>query len=81
MDIAPRQKAAGYTYEDVLVRPVIQALNAGEFPCATGPDCLLITVLFCISWQAYYDVRCWGSMTQTGACNAWHNRCFCASHQ
>eukprot|EP00775_Hariotina_reticulata_P003580 gene3580-3846_t len=28
MDISPRQKAAGYTYEDVLVRPVIQALNA-----------------------------------------------------
>jgi hypothetical protein len=29
MNIAPRQKAAGYSYDDVLIQPVIKALNAG----------------------------------------------------
>jgi hypothetical protein len=29
MNIAPRQKAAGYSYDDVLIQPVIKVLNAG----------------------------------------------------
>jgi hypothetical protein len=29
MNIAPRQKAAGYSYDDVMIQPVIKALNAG----------------------------------------------------
>lgn len=30
MDIKPYQKAAGYSYDDVMVQPVINALNAGQ---------------------------------------------------
>jgi hypothetical protein len=30
MNTAPRQKAAGFSYDDTLIQPVVKALNAGR---------------------------------------------------